>query len=292
MEVNIRELLEGLEDSSVPMDDANVVSAKRIKELTKMKIEPRNCKSYSGTSRRIITFALAAALIMSMGAVVYAVGEIYEYRKIEDSPELIEQSEQGMEDIRCFILGDHELTPVPEALYVDNDVGQSGVTKFTYTVDGTNTKVYIDYYDTGEIYYLDASELYPFDYSPYEFSHDYLEAKFPDKEALRIQLIEMVPGIVDDLHEDGWIKHSSKDIFKADILPEQTIWIDHCEVRCLMNDGSSYEFWLDPETFELKAFLHFNSEDTPKMRDGFYVALKEDRLEEWWQELQSRPTLG
>ena len=59
-----------------------------------------------------------------------------------------------------------------------------------------------------------------------------------------------------------------------------------------MNDGSSYEFWLDPETFELKAFLYFNSEDTPKMRDGFYVALKEDRLEEWWQELQSRPTLG
>lgn len=292
MEVNIRELLDGLEDSSVPMDDENVVSATRIKELTKMKIESRTRKSYSGARRRIITFALAAALILSMGAVVYAVGEIYEYRKIEESPELRKQSEQGMEDIQRFILSDHELTPVPEALYVDNDVGQSGVTKFTYTVDGTNTKVYIDYYDTGEIYYLDASELYPFDYSPYEFSHDYLEAKFTDKEALRKQLIEMVPGIIDDLHEDGWIKQSSKDIFKADILPEQTIWIDHCEVRCLMNDGSSYEFWLDPETFELKAFLYFNSEDTPKMRDGFYVALKEDRLEEWWQELQSRPTLG
>ena len=292
MEVNIRELLDGLEDSSVPMDDANVVSATRIKELTKMKIESRTRKTYSGARRRIITFALAAALILSMGAVVYAVGEIYEYRKIEESRELRKQSEQGMEDIQKFILGGHELAPVPEALYVDNDVGQSGVTKFTYTVDGTNAKVYIDYYDTGEIYYLDASELYPFDYSPYEFSHDYLEAKFTDKEALRIQLIEMVPGIIDSLHEDGWIKHSSKDIFKADILPEQTIWIDHCEVRCLMNDGSSYEFWLDPETFELKAFLYFNSEDTPKMRDGFYVALKEDRLEEWWQELQSRPTLG
>ena len=292
MEVNIRELLEGLEDCSVPMDDANVVSATRIKELTKMKIESRTRKSYSGARRRIITFALAATLILSMGAAVYAVGEIYEYRKIEESRELRKQSEQGMEDIQKFILGDHELTPVPEALYVDNDVGQSGVTKFIYTVDGTNTKVYIDYYDTGEIYYLDASELYPFDYSPYEFSHDYLEAKFTDKEALRIQLIETVPGIIDNLNKDGWIKHISKDIFKADILPEQTIWIDHCEVRCLMNDGSSYEFWLDPETFELKAFLHFNSEDTPKMRDGFYVALEEDRLEEWWQELQSRPALG
>ena len=292
MEVNIRELLEGLEDSSVPMDDANVVSATRIKELTKMKIESRNRKSYRGTRRRIITFVLAAALILSMGAVVYAVGEIYEYRKIEDSRELSKQAEQGMEDIKRFVLGDYELTPVPYALYLDNDIGQSGVTKFTYTVDGMDAKVYIDYYDNGEIYYMDASELYPLDYSPYEFSADYLEAKFPDKEALRKQLIEMVPGIIDNLHEDGWIKHSSKDIFKTDILAEQVLWIEHCEVRSLMNDGSSYEFWLDPETFELKAFLHFNSEDTPKMRNGFFVALKEDRLEEWWEELQAQPSLG
>lgn len=292
MEVNIRELLEGLEDSSVPMDDANVVSATRIKELTKMKIEPRSRKSYRGTRRRIITFALAAALILSMGAVVYAVGEIYEYRKIEDSRELSKQAEQGMKDIKRFVLGDYELTPVPYALYLDNDIGQSGVTKFTYTVDGMDAKVYIDYYDNGEIYYMDASELYPLDYSPYEFSADYLEAKFPDKEALRKQLIEMVPGIIDDLHEDGWIKHSSNDIFKTDILAEQVLWIEHCKVRSLMNDGSSYEFWLDPETFELKAFLHFNSEDTPKMRNGFYTALKEDRLEEWWEELQAQPSLG
>ncbi len=292
MEVNIRELLEGLEDCSVPMDDKSVVSAKRIKELTRMKIEPRNRKPRSGAHKRIITFALAAALVLSIGAVVYAVDEIYEYRKIAESRDLTKQSEQGMEDIQRFILGDHELTPVPEALYVDNDVGQSGITKFSYTVDGTNTKVYIDYYDTGEIYYLDASELYPFDYSPYEFSADYLEAKFPDKEALRKRLIEMVPGIIDNLHENGWIKHSSADVFKSDILAEQVLWIEHCEVRSLMNDGSSYEFWLDPETFELKAFLHFNSEDTPKMRNGFYVALKEDRLEEWWAELQAQPSLG
>lgn len=292
MEVNIRELLGGLEDDSVPMNDADVVSATRIKELTRMKMEPQNRKAYSGTHRRIITFALAAALILSMGAVVYAVGEIYEYRKIEESHELSEKAEQGMEDIQRFILGDYELTPAPDALYVDNDEGQSGVTKFTYTVDGTNARVYVDYYDTGEIYYLDASELYPFDYAPYEFPHDYLEAKFTDKEALRQKLIDMAPGIMDELHEDGWIKHGSKDIFKADILPEQTIWIDHCEVRCLMNDGSSYELWLDPETFELKSFSHFNSEDTPKLRNGFFEALKEDRLEEWWEELQAQPSLG
>ena len=68
MEVNIRELLEGLEDSSVPMDDEKVVSATRIKELTRMKIEPQNRKLYSGTRRRIITFALALLLAISTRA--------------------------------------------------------------------------------------------------------------------------------------------------------------------------------------------------------------------------------
>ena len=116
MEVNIRELLEGLEDSSVPMEDENVVSAKRIKELTRMKIKPLKSNTHSRTRRRIITFALAAALILSMGVVVYATGEIYEYRKIEDSRELRKQSEQGMEDIRRFTLGKYELVPVADAL--------------------------------------------------------------------------------------------------------------------------------------------------------------------------------
>lgn len=292
MEVDIYRLLDGLEDISVPMNDDTVVSAERIKELTKMKTETGSRRPQNGARRRIITFALAAALVLSMGMVVYAVGEIYEYRNIEKDQRLIEQSKQGMEDIQRFVLGSYELEPTPDALYIDNEVGQSGVTKFTYTVKGSTAKVYIDYYDTGEIYYLDASELYPFDYAPYEFSHDYLEAKFTDKEALRKQLIEMVPGIIDSLHENGWIKHGSADIFKADILPEQVLWIDHCEVRVLMKDDSGYELHLDPESFETKAFLYFNSEDTPKMRDGFYTALKEDRLEAWWEELMARPTLG
>ena len=33
MEVNIRQLLDGLEDSSVPMEEIDVVSAMRIKEI-------------------------------------------------------------------------------------------------------------------------------------------------------------------------------------------------------------------------------------------------------------------
>lgn len=67
MEVSIRELLEGMEDSSVAMNDENVVSAKRIKELTKMKIETEKSKPKTGVRRRIVTFALAAALLLAMG---------------------------------------------------------------------------------------------------------------------------------------------------------------------------------------------------------------------------------
>ena len=38
MEIRIHELLNGYEDSSVPMEETDVVSAMRIKELTEMKI--------------------------------------------------------------------------------------------------------------------------------------------------------------------------------------------------------------------------------------------------------------
>jgi len=285
MEVNIRELLEGLEDSSVPMNDVNVVSATRIKELTKMKIEPRNRKSYRGTRRRIITFALAAALILSMGAVVYAVGEIFEYRKIEGDSNLSKQSEQGAEDIKSFCFGEYELIPCDEALYLDNDKGQSGVTDFEYTVKGSGERVGVSYYDSGEIYCMDARSLFPLDYTSHQFPIDYLEEKYPDREAYRLKLVEAAPGCIDRLHDEGWIKHSSEDIFKADILPIHVFAETYAEIRVLMNDDTGYELWLEPESFELEGFMYYNVEDTKLMRNGFFPALKEDRLEEWWAEL-------
>ncbi len=287
MEVNIRELLEGLEDCSVPMNDENVVSANRIKELTKMKIEPRNRKPRNGARKRIIAFALAAALILSMGVVVYAVGEIFEYRKIDGDRELTKQSEQGAEDIKTFFFGEYELIPTEEALYLENDKGQSGVTNFEYTVKGRSERVGVSYYDSGEIYCMDARELFSLDYSPYQFPFDYLNEKYPDREAYRLELIEVVPGCIDKLYEQGWIKHSSKDIFKADMLPDQVFWDTYAQIRVLMNDDTGYELWLEPESFDLEGFMYYNVEDTKLMRNGFFPALKEDRLEEWWEELMA-----
>ena len=74
MEVNIRQLLDGLEDSSVPMEETDVVSAMRIKELTKMKLKQEKRNTTRVVRKRIITFALAATLILGLGVAAYAGG--------------------------------------------------------------------------------------------------------------------------------------------------------------------------------------------------------------------------
>ena len=74
MEVKIRQLLDGLEDSSVPMEETDVVSAMRIKELTRMKLKQEKRYTTRVVRKRIVTFALAAALILGLGAAAYAGG--------------------------------------------------------------------------------------------------------------------------------------------------------------------------------------------------------------------------
>ena len=71
MEIKIRSLLDGLEDSSVPMEGRDVVSAMRIKELTNMKLNGSNSKVGRGLRRRALSLALAAALVLA--AVMYVV---------------------------------------------------------------------------------------------------------------------------------------------------------------------------------------------------------------------------
>ena len=77
MEIRIHELLNGYEDSSVPMEETNVVSAMRIKELTKMKMKPSEApyKPRHAARKRILTLALAAALMLSLGIAAYSAGQ-------------------------------------------------------------------------------------------------------------------------------------------------------------------------------------------------------------------------
>ncbi len=73
MEISIRTLLEDLEDSSVLMEEPDVVSAMRIKELTLMKIKQKETHPGHAVKKRIITFILAAVLILALGVTAYAI---------------------------------------------------------------------------------------------------------------------------------------------------------------------------------------------------------------------------
>ena len=96
MQWSIRELLEGLEDSSVPMDEQDVVSATKIKELTMMKLEQNKTRSGRKARRQILTLALAAALVLALGVAAYAAWSIHAARQQELREDLrIEESGAG-----------------------------------------------------------------------------------------------------------------------------------------------------------------------------------------------------
>lgn len=242
--------------------------------------------------KRIITFALAAALVISMGTAVYAIGEIMEYIRINNNHSLSIQSEQGAKDIEQFTGEEIELKPGEYALYLDNEKGQSGTTNFDYFMDKSNQKLQISYYDSGEVNMVDARALFNLDFTPYSNELEWFEAVHPDRDEYKLTVIEAIPGLIDALNEDGWIKHTSDDIDKADILNIHLFWDTYVQMRVLMGDGSAYEFWLEPESLAPEGFMYWNSQDAKVIRNGFFAALKEDRLEAWWEELQAQPSLG
>ena len=70
MKVNIRDLMNNIEDSSVNIEEQNVVSSERIKELTRMKIQNANRKH--GSKKTVLTIGIAVAVIAALGATTYA----------------------------------------------------------------------------------------------------------------------------------------------------------------------------------------------------------------------------
>lgn len=74
MKINIRDLLDNFEDSSVNLKEENVVSSERIKELTKMKLNMSTTTVNHKRSlrKRFITIAVAASLVTVIGIATYA----------------------------------------------------------------------------------------------------------------------------------------------------------------------------------------------------------------------------
>ena len=71
MKVHIHELMNNIEDSSVNIEEQNVVSSERIKELTKMKIQNAGYKK-TRSKKGIITVGIAVAVVAALGASAYA----------------------------------------------------------------------------------------------------------------------------------------------------------------------------------------------------------------------------
>lgn len=72
MNVNIRDLLNNIEDSSVELEEKDVVSSDRIKELTKMKLNNDTTKVVRSSKKKIITVSIVAAVIGALGLSTYA----------------------------------------------------------------------------------------------------------------------------------------------------------------------------------------------------------------------------
>ena len=128
MELSISQLLDGLEDSSVPMKEPDVVSAMRIKELTKMKIKLTETKPRRALRRRVITLALAAALILALSAAAYAAWSIHAARQAELKEDLQAAENQA---------GSYVEFPVP-----DEDV--PGLVLLSTVNDGEEQRVFVN----------------------------------------------------------------------------------------------------------------------------------------------------
>lgn len=116
MKVNIRDLLRDLDFSDLSKEEPGVVSATRIKELTMQKINENKANRLSHAGRRVLTLALAAALLLALGVTAYALGVRIIFR---EEPMLIDDKAYtsvhfDATDHAPVFLGVWELSQVPD----------------------------------------------------------------------------------------------------------------------------------------------------------------------------------
>ena len=69
MQINIRDLMDNIEDSSVDLEEKDVVSSERIKELTKMKINEYGFTEKKHSSKKKFVTVLVAAAVVSVAGI-------------------------------------------------------------------------------------------------------------------------------------------------------------------------------------------------------------------------------
>ena len=72
MQIDIRELMSNIEESSVDLEEKDVVSSERIKELTKMKINEYGFREKRSSRKKFVTVLIAAAVVSALGISAFA----------------------------------------------------------------------------------------------------------------------------------------------------------------------------------------------------------------------------
>lgn len=72
MKLHIHDLMENIEDSSVRLEETDVVSSDKIKELTKMKLNMTETNTRHRGKKKALTIGIAAAVVAALGIASYA----------------------------------------------------------------------------------------------------------------------------------------------------------------------------------------------------------------------------
>ena len=72
MKINIHDLMNNIEDSSVQLEETNVVSSTKIKELTKMKLNMTTPNTNRRSKKKILVVAVAASFVAALSIGAYA----------------------------------------------------------------------------------------------------------------------------------------------------------------------------------------------------------------------------
>ena len=72
MKLHIHDLMENIEDSSVQLEETDVVSSDKIKELTKMKLNMTETNTRHRGKKKALTIGIAAAVVAALGIASYA----------------------------------------------------------------------------------------------------------------------------------------------------------------------------------------------------------------------------
>lgn len=262
-QTSISEMLCGMEPM-MELPQRREVSAERVKEIAMEKInkEPkRRIKRPMG----LLIAAVLCTLLLCVSA--YAGGVLTgKARAKQDLTQFVGKSVGGV---------------MREEQY--DNVVQKKVTFYRFYQDRV-----ISYYDGGDIAEIDTRDRLGKRYCPH--MSDEVAAAYAD-------MVETIaPGVLDDLHDAGYVKGTSSDVescFCNDFEGSSTIfngnavWVD-----VLMKDGSAYALFLDPDDFTSRGFMYFDAETAPKMYAGVYTAMHNDTLEEYWYDIRHGIGLG